>query len=101
MANTEDFSSLDPLGPEYGKLDLPTMDSKGLSAFEGDELKDPIINFPVVPKIQNLELPQHDVRKYIVNHKPAVKGAPGPKMDFNELFNAKRNFRRFEYCRSS
>jgi len=91
MANTEDFSSLDPLGPEYGKLDLPTMDSKGLSAFEGDELKDPIINFPVVPKIQNLELPQHDVRKYIVNHKPAVKGAPGPKMDFNELFNAKRN----------
>jgi len=91
MANTEDFSSLDPLGPEYGKLDLPTMDSKGLSAFEGDELKDPIINFPVVPKIQNLELPQHDVHKYIVNHKPAVKGAPGPKMDFNTLFNAKRN----------
>ena len=91
MANTEDFSSLDPLGPEYGRLDLPTMDSKGLSAFEGDTLKDPIINFPVVPKVQNLELPQHDVRKYIVNHKPAVKGAPGPKMDFNALFNAKRN----------
>ena len=92
MADTEDFSSLDPLGPEYGKLDLPTMDSKGLSAFEGAELKDPIINFPVVPKIQNLELPQHDVHQYVVNKAPKVQGVPSPKLDFNAFKNAHRNY---------
>ena len=92
MADTEDFSSLDPLGPEYGRSDLPTMDSKGLSAFEGDTLKDPIINFPVIPKVQNLELPQHDVRKYVVNKAPKVQGVPNPKLDFNAFKNAHRNY---------
>ena len=92
MADTEDFSSLDPLGPEYGRSDLPTMDSKGLSAFEGDTLKDPIINFPVVPKIQNLELPQHDVHQYVVNKAPKVQGVPSPKLDFNAFKNAHRNY---------
>jgi hypothetical protein len=92
MADIEDFSSLDPLGPEYGRSDLPTMDSKGLSAFEGDELKDPIINFPVVPKIQNLELPQHDVNQYVVHKTPKVQGVPSPKLDFNAFKNAHRNY---------
>ena len=92
MANIEDFSSLDPLGPEYGRSDLPTMDSKGLSAFEGNELKDPIINFPIVPKIQNLELPQHDVNQYVVHKAPNVQGAPSPKLDFNAFKNAHRNY---------
>jgi len=92
MANTEDFSSLDPLGPEYGRSDLPTMDSKGLSPFEGVTLKDPIINFPVVPKVQNLELPQHDVNQYIVHKTPRVQGVPNPKLDFNAFKNAHRNY---------
>jgi hypothetical protein len=92
MADIEDFSSLDSLGPEYGRSDLPTMDSKGLSAFEGDTLKDPIINFPVVPKVQNLELPQHDVNQYVVHKTPKVQGVPSPKLDFNAFKNAHRNY---------
>ena len=46
------FSSLDPLGPEYGRSNLPTIDTQGLSPFEGDKIDQPQINFPKteVPK---------------------------------------------------
>ena len=48
MENTNDegFNSLDSLGPEYGRINQPLLDSKGLSAFEGDTLQDNKINFP-------------------------------------------------------
>lgn len=52
--DTTPFSSLDPLGPEYGRADLPTIDAQGLSPFEGDKIEDPKINFP------KQEIPQYN-----------------------------------------
>ena len=40
------FSPLDPLGPEFGRVDLPTIDVQGLTAFEGDKIEQAPINFP-------------------------------------------------------
>ena len=54
--NDEGFNSLDPLGPEYGKINDPLLDTKGIAPFEGETLRDPKINFPVVPKINDLDL---------------------------------------------
>lgn len=50
--DTTPFSSLDPLGPEYGRADLPTIDAQGLSPFEGDKIESPKINFPKEDIIQ-------------------------------------------------
>lgn len=40
------FSPLDPLGPEYGRGDLPILDTQGIAPFEGDRIEQPKINFP-------------------------------------------------------
>jgi len=37
MEELDGFNSLDPLGPEYGKINQPLIDEKGFSAFEGDK----------------------------------------------------------------
>jgi hypothetical protein len=92
--NDEGFSSLDPLGPEYGKINAPLVDSKGLSAFEGDRIEMPKINFPdsgrffpVIPNTGNLNSPQKSVRQNIVGAPP---GKPGlnKKASFAEISNA-------------
>ncbi len=98
MANTEDegFNSLDPLGPEYGRINQPLLDSKGLSAFEGETLRDNKINFPTspsffptVPDINNLEQPQGNVRETLVR-KPMQKPVPNKKASFQDITNALR-----------
>ena len=95
--NDEGFSSLDPLGPEYGRINQPLLDSKGLSAFEGKPLRDNKINFPTtpsffptVPDINNLEQPQANVRETLVR-RPMQKPAPNKKASYNDLVNAVRN----------
>jgi hypothetical protein len=40
------FSSLDPLGPEYGNINQPRLDPISMEPFEGDRIKMPEINFP-------------------------------------------------------
>jgi hypothetical protein len=79
--NEETFSSLDPLGSEYGNINQPILDNQGLSAFEGDPIRDKEINFPrpqrftpVVPKLGNLESPNNNVRKNIVGTPPNKPG---------------------------
>lgn len=83
MATTNDtpFSSLDPLGPEYGKINAPTLDAKGLAAFEGDKIDTPQINFPeperftpVMPNLGNLDNPTQQIRKNVVGTPPAKQG---------------------------
>ena len=73
MAEETPFSSLDPLGPEYGGINSPIIDSKGLAPFEGDMLKDPKINFPkpenyfpVLPKVGNLNRPNRAIEQNVV-----------------------------------
>ena len=79
--NEETFSSLDPLGSEYGNINQPTLDSQGLSAFEGERIRDKQINFPtapsftpVTPGLNNLELPNHNIKKNIVGTAPNKPG---------------------------
>jgi len=99
--NEEVFSSLDSLGPEYGRINQPTLDSKGLSAFEGDKLEMPKINFPeqdsffpVLPSVSGLESPQKSVRQNIVGNPPNKPGGNKKDFDFNAYKNAyKNNFR--------
>jgi hypothetical protein len=95
--NDEGFNSLDPLGPEYGRINQPLLDSKGLSAFEGKPLRDNKINFPTtptffptVPDINNLEQPQANVRETLVR-RPMQKPVPNKKASYNDISNAIRN----------
>lgn len=83
MATTNDtpFSSLDPLGPEYGKINAPTLDAKGLAAFEGDKIDTPQINFPeperftpIMPNIGNLDNPTQQIKKNVVGIPPGKQG---------------------------
>ena len=73
MAEDTPFSPLDSLGPDYGGINSPKLDAQGLSAFEGDVLRDPQINFPkpetyfpVLPKVGNLDRPNVAVHKNVV-----------------------------------
>jgi len=76
------FSPLDPLGPEYGRGDLPTLDVQGLSSFEGDEIEQPKINFPkdeppkYYPILPNTggTVPQKQVIKKTIGQPPGPAG---------------------------
>jgi len=87
MADTNDnFSPLDSLGPAYGNINQPSLDEQGLSAFEGDRISTPPINFPnrtsqftpVVPGAGVLDNQQTTVRRDLV-------GKPGAKANPNKL----------------
>lgn len=86
MATTDvdaGFNSLDPLGPEYGKINAPLLDSKGVAPFEGDRIKMPEINFPITPSFgSSLDMPQHNVRTAIISSPPNKPGAKKP-FDYN------------------
>ena len=80
MADTnETFSPLDPLGPQFGKLNQPSLDVQGLTAFEGDRLSTPKIEFPnratnfvpIIPSAGQLDNQQTTVRTDIVGKPPA------------------------------
>lgn len=95
MASTNDgFNSLDPLGPEYGRINAPTIDSKGLAAFEGDKISTPKINFPsqdkffpTLPGLDSLSQPQQNVRKTLVQQPPNKTGVP-KNANFQDIKNA-------------
>lgn len=93
MATTNDtpFNSLDPLGPEYGKISAPVIDSKGLAAFEGDKINAPKINFPgeekfipIMPNIGNLDNPAQQIRNNVVGNPPGKQGL-NKKARYNQL----------------
>lgn len=92
--NEDGFNSLDPLGPEYGRINQPLLDSKGLAPFEGNPLRDSPINFPkdfypTVPRINDLETPGPSVRKNIVGTPP---GQPKPSRNFEDIKRASQNY---------
>lgn len=88
------FSPLDPLGPEYGKINQPSLDQRGLSPFEGDRINQKPINFPepkafpIMPGV-NLNKPQRNVRETVV-------GSPGNPVNKNatvqDRVNATRDY---------
>ena len=72
MEELDGFNSLDPLGPEYGKINQPLIDEKGFSAFEGDkiqmpkaDLSEPSFYYPSIPGVGNLNRPN---RPIVTNH---------------------------------
>ena len=72
MEELDGFNSLDPLGPEYGKINQPLIDEKGFSAFEGDkiqmpkaDLSEPRSYYPAIPGVGNLNRPN---RPIVDNH---------------------------------
>ena len=96
MATTNDdaFSSLDSLGPEYGKINAPVIDNLGLSPFEGNKLESPKINFPsqdrffpTIPNTSNLDSPQKSVRQNVVGSAPNKPGL-NKKASFKDISNA-------------
>ena len=93
--DTTPFSSLDPLGPEYGRADLPTIDAQGLSPFEGDKIEDPKINFPkeaipqfhpMMPGTGGMVNPHYIVKK-VTGQPPGKSGVQGG-INMSELYAA-------------
>jgi hypothetical protein len=66
------FNPLDPLGPDVGKVDLPTIDPIGLSPFEGDN-----INVPTLENYKNVyDIPAVNIlppQSRLVNQAPNVR----------------------------
>jgi|694.fasta_scaffold00105_24 cell fate (sporulation/competence/biofilm development) regulator YlbF (YheA/YmcA/DUF963 family) len=81
--NNAGFNPLDSLGPEYGRINRPILDNKGLAPFEGDKLEMPKINFPITPYSDVLESPQRNVREQVVGNPPNKPGASKEKFDFD------------------
>lgn len=91
---TEVFNPLDSLGPEFGKINRPVLDTQGLSPFEGRMPKAQSINFPDVyypaypqPKA---DLPNRAIRDNVVGNSPNPPG-PNPKAspkDFGDSYEA-------------
>ena len=79
--SNENFSSLDPLGSGFGKIEQPSLDEQGFSAFEGDRLSSPKINFPepryipILPPSTGLVSHQENVRRNVVGTAPNTKPA--------------------------
>ena len=77
----EIFNPLDSLGPEYGSINSPILDEKGLSAFEGNVPKAPTIEFPrpdkyypTLPGAQNLDRQNVSIRQNLVNNPVNKRG---------------------------
>ena len=91
---TEVFNPLDSLGPEFGKINRPTLDTQGLAPFEGKMPRPQAINFPDVfypayPK-PKADLPNLAIRDNVVGNPP---NAPGPNKktstkDFGDSYEA-------------
>ncbi len=85
------FNPLDSLGPEFGKINRPVLDSTGLSPFEGKSIRPEKINFPEVyypafPQSRQ-NLPNTSIKENVVGTKPNQPG-PGKKVSAQEFGDA-------------
>ena len=99
MAEETPFNPLDALGPEYGKINEPTIDAKGLAAFEGDRIKQSPINFPSpasyfqsLPGIDNLDRPNRSIEQNLVRTNAINPSIPKKKLSADELFGANKKY---------
>lgn len=77
------ISPLDPLGPSYGRINPPSIDALGLSAFEGDHLSMKPINFPAPEKFSvtssnSIQRPNESIRSNIAGSPPNPTGSKNP-----------------------
>jgi hypothetical protein len=76
------FNPLDPLGPDVGKVDLPTIDPVGLTPFEGDNINVPTLenykNVYDIPAV-NLLPPQSRFVNQAPNVRQLATGTPPGK----------------------
>lgn len=64
-------SSLDPLGPEFGKVQGPAINSQSLSPFEGEKLKENTIDFfPISASMGTTTHPNYPIQDAITGHAP-------------------------------
>lgn len=97
----ENNSSLDPLGPEFGKVNAPAINTESMSPFEGDTPRDNKIDFfPVEPTLRSNPHPNYIIQDGITGHapgKPAYKD-PNKKLTPKEMQDAiKASFRMNAY----
>lgn len=86
-------SSLDPLGPEFGKINAPAINTKSMSPFEGDVLKDNKIDyFPVTPPLSSTN-PNYPIQDAITGNSRGIqsKNNPRKKISANEMGDAIAN----------
>jgi hypothetical protein len=68
----ESNSSLDPLGPQFGKINAPAINTESMSPFEGDVLRDDKINFfQAIPKLSSVN-PNYPIQDAITGHAPGI-----------------------------
>ena len=83
----EETNSLDPLGPEFGKINAPALDSKSFIPFEGDLLRDNKIDyFPIEPSIRSNPHPNYIIKDNLVGappNKPNIR-VPNNKASIKE-----------------
>jgi hypothetical protein len=75
--NNKNFSPLDSLGPEYGKINPPKLDPISMQPFEGDrQMRMPEINFPEInrPLIPSLNKQDQNIQRNIVGTPPNKPG---------------------------
>jgi hypothetical protein len=77
MENT--FSPLDPLGPEFGKVQGPAINAQSLSPFEGDVLKENKIDFfPIAHDFSIAAHPKYPVQDVVTGRSPNRPGYQNP-----------------------
>jgi hypothetical protein len=75
----ENNNSLDPLGPEFGRINAPAIDSKSLTPFEGDTLKDNKINFfPVTGPLSSTN-PSIAIQDAVTGRAPRIQSKNNPR----------------------
>jgi hypothetical protein len=97
MAEETPFSSLGSLGSDYGGINPPQLDEKSLSAFEGDHISTPDINFPdreatflpVIPSAGSLDS-KHQTVNHLVKRAPSNPASPKnmSAQDFSKALHA-------------
>ena len=81
MENNKNFSSLDPLGPQFGRINEPSLDPISMEPFEGDHINIPKLSFPevykpVIPSAGSLDKQDQNIKRNIV-------GSPSTKPGLN------------------
>lgn len=81
--NTDNFSPLDSLGPQFGGINRPNIDLQSYQPFEGDRISMPQINFPTpgnynspIPSFDSIDRPNLSIQKNLIGQPP---GKTGPK----------------------
>ena len=85
-------SSLDPLGPEFGKVEGPAINSQSLSPFEGEKLKENTIDFfPIAASVSTSTNPNYLIQDAITGHAPFRPSNTNPNKN-PEILDIPYNF---------